>query len=356
MKTILQSHAAAYPSMQPCDAVKLIYQSVFGGGHMIPSESIAAERLRAEYATVSHDRAELHIESLGEISRVYLDSPLDDAALTLIAQLFCASAKLYQSGYDTADAPTKKKFDDRLDILRTLCSQGVFGFALAALDEYLTEYRAQGCPAVSHSQIYRDSYAPAYRVIDSRYVRLINSLRQIGALLETKDAPVVAAIDGRCASGKTTAAELIAQIFPAEIIHMDDFFLPPELRTAERLSEVGGNLHRERFLTEVIPNLRTPDGFAYRVFQCSTFTYAPEPRRIKPSKLIICEGSYSLHPAFGEYYDLALFSDVEKDEQLRRIRERDGEYILTRFINEWIPMEERYFDTFDIRRRCKVLM
>ena len=32
---------------------------------------------------------------------------------------------------------------------------------------------------------------------------------------------------------------------------MDDFFLPMELRTAERLEEPGGNVHYERFSAEV---------------------------------------------------------------------------------------------------------
>ena len=35
MKTILLTHAARYPLMEPRDAVKLIYQNEFGGGHLI---------------------------------------------------------------------------------------------------------------------------------------------------------------------------------------------------------------------------------------------------------------------------------------------------------------------------------
>ena len=35
LKQILISHAARYPLMEPTDAVKLIYQNEFGGGHLI---------------------------------------------------------------------------------------------------------------------------------------------------------------------------------------------------------------------------------------------------------------------------------------------------------------------------------
>ena len=35
---ILASHAERYPLMEPTDAVKLIYQNEFGGGHLIRDE------------------------------------------------------------------------------------------------------------------------------------------------------------------------------------------------------------------------------------------------------------------------------------------------------------------------------
>jgi uridine kinase len=198
----------------------------------------------------------------------------------------------------------------------------MFSFSSSELELYLNEYKSSGYPPVRHSEIYREAYTPAYRVIDSRYARILDLLFAIHRKM--KEVPrVVVAIDGRCASGKTTIAQYIEQIFEAETIHMDDFFLPGPMRTPERMQEIGGNLHRERFIEEVLPYLQQ-ESFSYRVFQCSTFTYADEPRLIRNTPLRICEGSYSLHQAFGAYYDIAVFSDVEPTEQLRRIRERNG--------------------------------
>ncbi len=48
------------------------------------------------------------------------------------------------------------------------------------------------------------------------------------------------AIDGRCAAGKTTLAQALADATGGGVIHMDDFFLPTGLRTAARLEEPGG--------------------------------------------------------------------------------------------------------------------
>ena len=46
--------------------------------------------------------------------------------------------------------------------------------------------------------------------------------------------PALAAIDGRCGSGKSTLAGLAAHRLGCPLFHMDDFFLPPALRTPER--------------------------------------------------------------------------------------------------------------------------
>ena len=82
--------------------------------------------------------------------------------------------------------------------------------------------------------------------------------------------------------------------------------------------------------------------------------YAPEPRKVRSCRLLIFEGAYSLHPDFGDYYDLAIFSDISPDEQRRRILSRNGERMLKRFEQEWIPMEEKYFAGFNIRQKCKI--
>lgn len=165
----------------------------------------------------------------------------------------------------------------------------------------------------------------------------------------------VIAIDGRCASGKTTLARRLAEITGAGVIHMDDFFLPPELRTPKRLAEAGGNVDYERFSAEVLPKLMTGESFTYRRFECSRMTLG-ESCVIPAGKLRIVEGAYSCHPEFGNYMTFRVFSDVSPDEQRRRILTRSGEEMLSRFLNEWIPMEEQYFQTYRIREKADLIV
>ena len=166
-------------------------------------------------------------------------------------------------------------------------------------------------------------------------------LSQTYELLENQDF-VIIAIDGRCASGKTTLAQELKKKSDCNVIHIDDFFLRPEQRTLERLSEVGGNVDYERFNEEVIVPLKANKEFEYRPFDCHTLDFKT-PIRVFPNRITVIEGSYACHHKFGKYYDINLFLDVDRSLQLDRIKFRNGEEALKTFIDKWIPWEERYF-------------
>ncbi|MCL2513189.1 MAG: uridine kinase [Oscillospiraceae bacterium] len=165
--------------------------------------------------------------------------------------------------------------------------------------------------------------------------------------------PVVIGIDGRCGAGKTTLAGHLASLYNAGIIHMDDFFLPPELRTPGRLAEPGGNVHYERFRGEVIDGVLRGEPFSYRVFDCKSMGYNGC-RRISPQPLVIIEGSYSLREDFRFLYDIKVFADISKEKQRERIIKRSGEEAFKAFKEKWIPMEERYFKEMKVKSCCDI--
>lgn len=161
----------------------------------------------------------------------------------------------------------------------------------------------------------------------------------------------IVAIDGRCASGKSTFAEKLGSVFDCSVIHMDDFFLQPFQRTEERLSEAGGNIDYERFADEVIKPIKEGIAFSYCPFDCKLLSFK-ESVKVDLKRVIIIEGSYSCHPVFEDVYNLKIFLDVESGEQLKRIEKRNGKNQLSVFKNRWIPLEERYFDKFNIKEKC----
>ncbi|MCL2071136.1 MAG: uridine kinase [Oscillospiraceae bacterium] len=186
--------------------------------------------------------------------------------------------------------------------------------------------------------------------------KLINILNEadnaLKRLLQVRKR-VTVAIDGNSGAGKSTlAAELKLRYdsYGCSVIAMDDFFLRPPQRSESRLSEPGGNVDYERFSDEVLTPLLSGKDFLYRPYNCRTQTLNT-PIHIADSKLLIVEGVYSLHPKFADVYDLKLFLHVDFDEQLKRIKARNPG-LFHRFRDEWIPMENAYFETFEIKQSC----
>lgn len=174
---------------------------------------------------------------------------------------------------------------------------------------------------------------------------------RIDGLLAARDR-VCVAIDGNCTAGKTTLAALLAQRYACNVFHMDDFFLRPEQRTPDRFREPGGNVDHERFREEVLLPLAAGEAFSYRPYDCGTGKLAA-PVPVTPKKLNIVEGTYALHPSFGNAYDLKLFLSISPEGQRRRILQRP-EALHQRFFREWIPMEKLYFDSFSIPESCDI--
>ncbi|MEM5780709.1 MAG: hypothetical protein AAGU02_06145, partial [Lawsonibacter sp.] len=72
---LLKEHFSNHPGMEVRDAVKFLYQSYMGGGHLIPDESAALDHLEAEWAQVEAAPAAPLGESLGNgLFRLHLDA------------------------------------------------------------------------------------------------------------------------------------------------------------------------------------------------------------------------------------------------------------------------------------------
>lgn len=181
--------------------------------------------------------------------------------------------------------------------------------------------------------------------------RIINIIKDLN-----KDKKLVLiGIDGPCASGKTTLAAKLAKEFGAQVIHADDFFLPFEMKTPERLSQPGGNIHYERFKEEVTKGIESRKLFEYGVYRCSEGRIA-EKKTVIPEGIIIIEGSYSLHPSMGVDYDLRVFVEAALDVRLDRISERNGKEKLEMFKEKWIPLENAYFEHCGIKNKCDIVI
>ena len=170
---------------------------------------------------------------------------------------------------------------------------------------------------------------------------------------ENSDRTLLVAIDGRCASGKSTLAEKLQQQMDCNVIHMDDFYLQPHQRTGERMREPGGNVDYERFEAEVLQPLLAGNEFSYRPYDAHAVCFLPEVT-VLPKRVTIVEGSYACHPRLRREYDLRVFLTVDSREQMERILKRNGKEQAEMFEKIWIPLEERYFWKAGVEKTCDI--
>ena len=176
-------------------------------------------------------------------------------------------------------------------------------------------------------------------------------INKINELLSEKDCLIIS-IDGRCAAGKTTFADILQKKIDCNVFHGDDFFLRPEQRTQERMSQAGENIDYERLISEVIIPLKNGEIFSYRPFDCHTMDFKSE-INAAPKKINIIEGAYCCNKHLYDYADIHVFMDIDTETQRKRIIDRNGENAEL-FFTKWIPMEEKYFKSFNIKNKCEI--
>ncbi len=359
---LLNTHLQRRPRMQAQDCYKLLYQREFGCGHLAPTLETAVAGLQSEAVQAAELNGTAQLaeraadntlpgtaEPIGNgLCRIYLDGVWSKEALRLLGRIFCASARTH--------AGDSARFAAALRLLAHW-AQGVLpGTELLALQQIQSTAAANGFFAVHHSQAYRDAYAPHYRVVRQCYADAWPVLLLAQRIREQASAfaPALLAIDGRCGSGKSTLAGHIAEVFACPVFHLDDFFLSPRLRTKERLSQPGENVHHERFLAEVLRPFLSGRTVRFCPFDCSVGAMG-DAVEVSPAPFAVAEGSYALHPALRGHYAACIFVICAPEVQRVRIAARSGEDALQVFETKWIPLEEAYFAAYSIPAHANII-
>ncbi|MBQ5488104.1 MAG: DUF4838 domain-containing protein, partial [Clostridia bacterium] len=129
------------------------------------------------------------------------------------------------------------------------------------------------------------------------------------------------------------------------------YVIPPK----ERYAEPGGNVDRERFLSEVLLPLSRGEAFAYRPLICPAMELGA-PVCVERPDIAIVEGSYSQHPDLRGYMDLTVFLTLPPAVQRKRILARNGVEKLAVFIERWIPLEEKYFSSLGVEKAADIVL
>jgi predicted membrane protein/cytidylate kinase len=336
IRELAASQLALYPKAQSIDILKAIYQNEFGAGHMISDPAVCLKMIEDETAELEKKVGMQnggYVESLGNgLARLHLRAILQTG---ISAQTF---AKIFML---TAIRPrgNRDNFLRKVRLLEKLCRDKTLSFSEESVEAAVSMWDAGGGGLFRHSDIFRENYHPAYRVVEKQFSNYLDVFAKIDSIKkENPEKSCVVAIDGRCGAGKTTLSAMLSLCYECEIIPMDSFF--PQEQTD------GINIDIARFKAEVLEKLKIGKPFEYQPYSCSS-GQLESPVSVNPGKLIIIEGSYSLYPEFTDYYDLKIFMTIKPNEQLKRIRLRDPESAET-FKKRWIPLEEEYFMKYGV--------
>lgn len=322
-----------YPHLEFEDLMKFLYQSSFGCEHLVSDYSIVKKRIQQEFDTQMDSCNSIEYLD-GDYVRLHLNYGL---SVNTLSTLFILSNQQEKNGIE--------QLENKLQTLLDLIQDNTLPFSLELSKDILLKWKKEGYPAIHHSNTFNQLYHPSYRLIHKRYVPYLPLFKCID-----NNHPSMISMDGRCASGKTTLAKLLQQVYDCNVFKMDDFFLQPYQRTKERLESPGENVDHERFEEEILIPLSKQKDVSLRKFNCSTMSI--EPSILIPYKpLNIIEGSYSMHSSLQKYYDSSVFLTINKEEQLSRLKKRNPS-MLNNFIQRWIPLEEMYFNTFSIQDKC----
>lgn len=338
-QTVLREHLARYPLMEPQDCAKLAYQSTFGPAHAAGERGDVLRQLLGECSALPADREARPPERIGNgLCRVHLSGTGD---WTLAAPLLTDLLLLTAAEHHGTAADLEE------------CLTAAEALPLPGMADWLAVYRRQGCPPVHHSPAYREAYAPHYRVLRTAYGGYFPALLA-AARLARSGRPAVVAIDGRCGSGKSGLGDLMGRLLPCNVVHMDDYYLPPD-RRAENWEQIpAGNMDLARFLQEVLVPAGAGAQIRCRPYDCRSGTLR-EGTTLPARPLTVVEGSYSQHPLLSARYDLRMFLTCAPEEQRRRLERREGAHFAA-YESRWMPLEERYIRQCGPEKGCQLVI
>ena len=169
-----------------------------------------------------------------------------------------------------------------------------------------------------------------------------------------RDTPVVVALDGGSAAGKSTLASMIANELGAALIQSDDFFAAEitdaewEARTPD--AKARDAIDWQRLRAEALEPLRAGRPARWHAFDFDAGmrpdgTYAMRTDFVErePSAVIVLDGAYSTRPELSDLIDLSVLVDVPLGVRHARLVAREEKRWLAAWHARWDAAEEHYF-------------
>ncbi len=168
------------------------------------------------------------------------------------------------------------------------------------------------------------------------------------ALLRTHSSksPLLVAIDGQSAAGKSILARYIQRHLPhVSIVHADDFYQVMDEHERARLDAEGGYTTYydwQRLETHVLKPLVQGQPACYQLYDWSTGQLG-DYVTVQPEGVILVEGLYTLRPELRPYFDVKIWVDTDFAQRMQRQGERTDPW---EWVERWEAAEIFYIQQF----------
>jgi hypothetical protein len=167
MEEILLAEIRNHPYMQVNDLYKFLHQAAFGSEHAIHDREGVRKWMETEVAGLDLSIIDPLFDRLspdGVMVRVNL-RPWIKAGHnpSVLLEAFINTANSRKGSADV--------FIQYWKTARQLAEKGMFRFSERKMDRFINRKEKDGLPAVHHTWQYERKYHPAYRVVDSQFLR-----------------------------------------------------------------------------------------------------------------------------------------------------------------------------------------
>jgi len=155
-----------YPAIQIQDLYKLLYQAALGNEHLMTDSAMVHDYLIRELESIQASSVEPLLEEIspdGEVVRLNLRPfKAREGDHRALFQAMMQTTRAFQK--------SPERLEHNWRDLEQMAKSGAIAFDAATMQSFFREMREKGFPAVHHSAVYAEKYAPAYRVILKKYL------------------------------------------------------------------------------------------------------------------------------------------------------------------------------------------
>lgn len=173
---------------------------------------------------------------------------------------------------------------------------------------------------------------------------------------------VIVGIDGLGGAGKSSISEeiyeeLSGENIPIEVLHIDDFIHPKNIRYNDNYAEwecyYNLQWRYDYLLENVINPIKKNGKFTglIELYDKDEDRYEKKSVDIKEGSVVLIEGIFLQREELSQVFDYMIYIDVPESERLKRVLKRDG-YIGTvddikeKYENRYFPAERHYVNMY----------